>query len=143
MHVKNSNKGVKKFRNQNSFSDFEKISIEKKCRFEVISAFIPFPLHVLKRGSGTWERRVLFMAGSVFQRQTTCELHLTVDMYLVLFAQFISDVGLKAPCIKEMNLLEKFNPKPVFLYEFIYSSVDDVKMSNQTWIGKLLFCVEK
>lgn len=53
-----------------------------------------------------------------------------------LCPQFISDVGLKAPCIKEMNLLEKFNPKPVYLYEFVYFSLDDVKMNKQDWIGK-------
>jgi len=50
--------------------------------------------------------------------------------------QFISDVGLKAPCIREMNLLSKYNPQPVYLYEFVYFSVDDFKMGRQEWIGK-------
>ncbi|CAG7833300.1 unnamed protein product [Allacma fusca] len=50
-------------------------------------------------------------------------------------SEFISDVGLKAPCVKEMNLLTKYNSKPVYLYEFNYYSVDDVKMGRKEWIG--------
>lgn len=34
-----------------------------------------------------------------------------------------------------MNLLAKYNTKPVYLYEFHYYSIDDVKMNRQEWIG--------
>ncbi|XP_021963036.1 acylcarnitine hydrolase [Folsomia candida] len=50
-------------------------------------------------------------------------------------SDFISDVGLKAPCVKEMNLLSHHTSAPIYLYEFHYFSVDDFKMGRQEWIG--------
>ena len=35
-----------------------------------------------------------------------------------------------------MNLLAQYNHHPLFLYEFAYFSVDDVRMNRQEWIGK-------
>jgi hypothetical protein len=37
-----------------------------------------------------------------------------------------------------MNLLAKYNSRPVFLYEFAYFSVDDFKMGKQEWIGMMI-----
>ncbi|XP_071451698.1 liver carboxylesterase 1F-like [Hetaerina americana] len=50
-------------------------------------------------------------------------------------ADFISDVGLKAPCTYDTELIARNNPKPSFFYEFQYHSVDDARTDKQEWIG--------
>ncbi|XP_046397738.1 neuroligin-2-like [Ischnura elegans] len=50
-------------------------------------------------------------------------------------ADFISDVGLKAPCTYDTELIARHNAKPSFFYEFQYHSVDDARTDKQEWIG--------
>lgn len=50
-------------------------------------------------------------------------------------ADFISDVGIKAPCIQFLQNLVEISNAPVYMYEFSYFSNDDARSNRQEWVG--------
>ncbi|XP_076326995.1 acetylcholinesterase-like isoform X1 [Tachypleus tridentatus] len=49
--------------------------------------------------------------------------------------QILGDAGLKAPCVKHVQLLVNQNYTPIYLYEFTYSSTDDWISKDRPWLG--------
>uniref|UniRef100_T1IS79 Carboxylesterase type B domain-containing protein n=1 Tax=Strigamia maritima TaxID=126957 RepID=T1IS79_STRMM len=62
-------------------------------------------------------------------------INLTGKGHTKSLIDFISDVGLKAPCVQLLDRMNIHSSAPKYMYEFAYYSADDVKSGRQEWIG--------